>query len=138
MRGIAETYNWKDSQGEKTIVYKAHCSCQDDRHTMTLTMEKTKDRIPSDIGGTNASTYDELTLTATFKFNIDDYYNTNWYSNKFKRLYKRFRNRIKMVFWILLCGTLPYELESDFLFSDVEQIDGFIKALQKGREEMLN
>jgi hypothetical protein len=138
MKGIAELNCTETKSGDKTLVYKAHCMCGDDRHIMTLTLEYLKDRRTTDADNDHEYSCDELSLTADFKFNIDDYYNVDWYTSYFRRNYKRIKNRIKIAFWVLFYGGLPYELSSEFLLSDVDQVDGLIKALEKGKERLLS
>jgi hypothetical protein len=102
------------------VIYKAHCDCMLDDHVVTLIME-----------------YDEkansVNLTAYFNFIIDNYFD-HLGDSRLRKFWTGLKRRISMCFWLFFAGRLPYALESDFLFDNVDGINTFIEALNEGKE----
>ena len=102
-----------------SIMYRASCSCIDSDHDITIDMEYDPEFLILDL-----NFYKKVYF---FDLEMDPKNPIEWVKNIFHRLKKA----VKLVF----SGTL--EMEETFLFQGEDHINGFIEALTKGRDYLL-
>lgn len=103
-----------------TVFLKAHCSCGDDDHTHTLEME-----IPYD-------DLDIIDLVIHHK-SVTPY---NRYGTTFKeKVYYWWKDKVARFEWIVSIIFRGYvETQSSFMFSGINHIDAYIKALEDAKK----
>ena len=99
---------------DKSVFYRVACDCTDPEHDMTIELE-----VDEDILGLHI--YSNLETSIYWGYN-------NWFTRQYKK--------IKYCFRLIFLGYI--EVEQEFLFMEEEHINDFIKALQEGRDTMLD
>ncbi|RWZ87185.1 MAG: hypothetical protein EO766_11660 [Hydrotalea sp. AMD] len=105
----------------KTIFYKAHCSCTDDKHTQTLVLDRDQDDV----------------ITLSIHSTIWSKYSYKWCDNWYEKLgvwLNSQKLKWKQVF--ILIFTDQIEGENEFMFHGEEQVQSYIDALQLGLEKI--
>lgn len=111
-KNVMKTHEFKDS-----VFYRASCDCGSNEHDVSIEFEHDKE-IPGMIF---------LNFYKTIAW-ASHWGNLNW----FQRIWKR----IKCSFTILFTGYI--ELEESFILQEESNIDGFIEALNEGKEYIKN
>jgi len=103
------------------IIYRAICSCSQEKHDLTIHLEKDTE-------------FDLLLLTFYVNLSIDEYFSL-WEKDNFKGKLKKFIHilwiRIKLSLKVLFTGYI--EIEQEFIIDDKDQIDSLVKSLEEGK-----
>lgn len=101
----------KTHEFDKSVFYKAHCSCSSENHTQTLVLDVEDEQLYLRI-------YHKV-FCAAF-----------WCPINFNQILKDFYIRLKLAYQILTKGYVEYE--GEFIFEDETSIQDYINALQEG------
>lgn len=104
-------------ESENSVMYRAVCSCTDNHHDQTLSLEYNEynDEQPG-----------LLELTIYHEIWYPDWKEENW----FKKIWKRIKVSSKLLF------TGEVELEGGFMFSGKEAVKDYIDALSSGLKKL--
>lgn len=105
---------------EPVIYYKADCACGSSECSLILELEYDKY-----IGDISLTIYNDLAYCSWWYIKNE----TKFYF--FKDIYRRVKGALKLLF------TGKIRLEGNFIFSDIDQIDAFINALEEGKKKLL-
>ena len=103
------------------IFYRAGCSCGDKQCDMTLELE-----YDPEINDIVLTIYKDLVYASWFGIRSDS--TLYWFRDKWKRI----KGAVRLLF------TGRISLEEAFLIKGGEQIDGFITALQEGKQKLMS
>lgn len=103
------------------VFYRAGCSCGDNRCDMTLELE-----YDPEINDITLTLYKDLVYASWFCIRSDS--TLYWFRDKWRRI----KGAVRLLF------TGRISLEESFLIKGGEQIDGFITALQEGKQKLMS
>ena len=102
----------KRSEDKKNVWYSVACGCGSDDHNIEIDFE-----------------YDDWNIWVNF------YKNLQWSSHFSENFIMRFWRRIKGSLRMLFTGYI--EMEESFQINNLEHLNSFIRALEEGREKLL-
>lgn len=131
---------------EDSLMYRCACSCSDGRHDIHVDVEYDKElnmvflNFYKDVGFFNKYRRDIL----WFDKLLEKFRDRNsklreccsyFYENTVKYFFQNFGYRLRKSFRLLFVGYL--EMNEDFVFQDGEHIDNLIKAIEEGRQLLI-